>query len=212
VQKKDELIICGQALAKEGLVWGRSGNISARVDNDTLLISAGGSDLGMLLDDDIIPCRIGDDLYEGLRQPSMEVGLHRGIYRVCEGATAVIHSQPFYSTLIACSDIEVRTDLLPEAMVYLGQLARVPYTHAGSNDLAEAVAAKARDNQVLLLANHGVVCWGRSLSEAFLKTETLELLCRMIVIARAGDIEMNYLGKKLIQDFTEHLRRIERLP
>jgi len=209
---KDELIIFGKALADRGLVWGHSGNISARADADTFLATAGGADLSFLLDDDIIACQIESDLYEGLRAPSMEAGLHRNIYRTCKEAMAVIHSQPFYSTLVACSDIEVRTDLLPEAMVYLGQVARVPYHHAGSNELADAVASKASDSRVLLLANHGVVCWGQTLGEALLATETLELLCRMIVTARAGEIEMNYLGDRAMQDFTGHLKRIGRLP
>ena len=212
MQQKDELMIYGKALADRGLVWGQSGNISVRVDTDTFLVTAGGADLGMLLDDDIIPCRTDDDSYEGLRAPSMEVGLHRGIYRACEDAMAVIHSQPFYATTIACSDVEVRSDLLPETMVYLGQVARVPYYHAGSMELADAVAARSSDSRVLLLANHGVVCWGDSLSDAFLKTETLEFLCRIIVTARAGGMDLNYLGDEAIQDFSEHLKRIGRLP
>jgi len=212
VYQKDELMIFGKALADGGLVWGQSGNISARVDSDTFLITAGGADLGMLLDDDVVACRIESDGYEGLRAPSMEVGLHRGIYSACEDAMAVIHSQPFYATTIACSDVEVRSDLLPEAMVYLGQVARVPYHHAGSKELAEAVAVAAPDSRALLLTNHGVVCWGQSLSEAYLKTETLEFLCRIIVTARAGGMDLNYLGDETIRDFSEHLKRIGRLP
>ncbi|MFC1906041.1 class II aldolase/adducin family protein [Chloroflexota bacterium] len=212
MQVKDELVIYGQALSQRGLVWGHSGNISARADDDTFLISAGGSDLGLLLDDDFVDCRIDSDAYEGLRQPSMEVGLHRGIYRSCADAKAVIHSQPFYSTMVACTNIEIKTDLLPEAMVYLGDVARVPYHHAGSDELAQAVAVKAFDSRILLLANHGVVCWGDSLGQAFLATETLELLCRMIVAAHNGTIEMNYLGGNMMQDFKEHLKRLGRLP
>ena len=212
LRQKDELTIYGQALVKSGLVWGHSGNMSTRVDADAFLITAGGADLGMLLDDDIIPCSVDDDSYEGLLQPSMEVGLHRGIYRACQDAMAVIHSQPFYTTTIACSDFEVRVDLLPETMVYLGQAARVPYYHAGSQELAEAVAARASDSRVILLSNHGVVCWGESLSEAFLKTETLEFLCRIIVTARAGSIDMNYLGDEAMRDFADHLKRTGRLP
>jgi L-fuculose-phosphate aldolase len=212
VQQKDELMIYGKALADRGLVWGQSGNVSVRVDNTTFLLSAGGADLSILLDDDMIPCRIESDEYEGLRAPSMEVGMHRAIYQTCEGAMAVIHSQPIYSTLVACSNIEVRTDLLPEAMVYLGQVAIVPYHHAGSRELADAVVAKVLNSRVLLLANHGVVCWGESLTEAFLKTETLEFLCKIIVMARAGGMDMNYLGDAVIQDFADHLKRIGRSP
>jgi 3-dehydro-4-phosphotetronate decarboxylase len=206
VKMKDELIIFGKALADRGLVWGHSGNISARVNADTFLVTAGGADLSFLMDDDVISCSIGSDGYEGLRTPSREAGLHRNIYCNCDDASVVIHSQPFYCTLVACSDVEIKTDLLPEAMAYLGQVARVPYYHAGSVELADAVAVKASDSSVLLLANHGVVCWGKTLGEALIATETLELLCRMIVISRAGDIEMNYLGNAVMSDFVNRLK------
>lgn len=211
MQQKDELIIYGKALADRNLVWGQSGNISIRVDSDTFLITAGGADLGMLLDDDIIDCQIDTDEYEGLRTPSMEVNLHRSIYRSCRDAMAVIHSQPLYATTVACSDIQIRSDLLPEAMVYLGQVAKIPYYHAGSDELAGAVSTAASNSRVLLLANHGAVCWGGALGDAFLKTETLEFLCRILAMARAGRIDLNYLGDELMQDFVEHLKRIDRM-
>ncbi|MFC1951158.1 class II aldolase/adducin family protein [Chloroflexota bacterium] len=200
-------MIYGQALLQRELVWGSSGNISSRTDSNKFVISASGSDLGLLLDDDLIPCKIDQKSHEGLRQPSMEVGLHRNIYRSCEKANAVIHTQPFYSTVVACSNLDVRTDLLPEAMAYLKHVTRVPYHHAGSGELADAVAAAAVESRVLILNNHGVVCWGSSLGEAFIATETLELLCRIAVTARAGDINMNYLGKDTMQDFVDSLEK-----
>ena len=202
---KDELMIYGQALLQRGLVWGSSGNVSSRADGNTFIISASGADLGLLLDDDLIPCKIDRKSHEGLRQPSMEVDLHRNIYRACAEANAVIHSQPFYSTLAACSGIDIRVDLIPESMAYLRRLARVPYHHAGSTELADAVAAAAAESRVLILNNHGVVCWGSSLGEAFIATETLELLCRMTVAARAGDIDMNYLGEGTMRDFIDNV-------
>lgn len=207
---EDELIGCGKSLLDKGLVWGRSGNISVRVGSDSFLISAGGSELGYLKNGDVVLCRVGDESYEGGRKPSMEAGLHRGIYNLCPEAEAIIHSQPFYSTLVACSDIELRVDFLPEAMAYLDEISLVPYHHAGSKALAEATSACAKDSRVLLLRNHGVVCWGSSLEEALAATETLEFVCRLLVASRASGIDINYLGIEAIKDFKEHLENINR--
>ena len=207
MQLREDLRECGHVLSEKGLVWGRSGNISAKVEPDTFLISASGSDLGLLRDEDIISCRIKKDVWEGTAPPSIEVGLHRGIYQACENAVAIIHSQPFFSSLVACCDTVVRPDLLPETMAYLGKVVRVPYYHAGSHELAEATAARARTSQVLLLENHGVVCWGQSLDEAFLKTETLEFLCRLLVVSGASGVSLNYLGEDVMKDFLQHLER-----
>jgi len=207
---REELRRCGRLLAERGLVWGRSGNISARIEPNTFLISTGGSELGSLQDDDLILCRVDKDSCEGVKRPSMELWLHRGIYRSCSDAMAIIHSQPLYSTLVSCSDIAVRTDFLPEAMAYLGDVARVPYHHAGSRELAKATAAKAEESQVLLLENHGVVCWDSSLDEALLKTETLDFVCRLLVLSRASGLALNLLGEDVAADFLRHLRNIDR--
>lgn len=208
---RHELTRCGQSLAQKGLVWGHSGNISAKIDSGRFVISPGGVNLGNLFEDDLLLCHIEDDLTEGGATPSMETGLHRGIYRQCTEARAVIHSQPFHTTVVACSSFDIRTDVLPEAMAYLGTVERVPYHHAGSTALAEAAAAMARGCRALILDNHGAICWGESLDEALLLTEALEFLCRLLVMSHGNGIELNYLGQETLQDFRRHLRGIGRL-
>jgi len=210
MSERSDLITCGRLLAERELVWGHSGNLSLKINSERFLISAGGTDLGRLQEEDIIVCRIDSNESEGPRRPSMETGLHRGIYGCCDAAKAVIHSQPFYSTLVACSGIDIRTDCLPEAMAYVGRVVRVPYHHAGSHELAEAVSAIAPSSQVLLLNNHGVVCWGASLEECLLLTETLEFLSRLLIVARTGGIELNFLGETVMADFARHLKSIGR--
>ena len=210
MQLLDDLKRCGSLLFGKRLVWGSSGNISARPEPDTFIVTGAGSNLGFLRDEDMVLCRIDEDSCEGTSSPSMEVELHRRIYRSCHGAAAIIHAQPFYSTLVSCSDVAVRPDILPETMAYLGKVARVPYRHAGSRELAEATAARAHTSQVLLLENHGVVCWGSSLDETFLKTEALEFLCRMMVVSSAGGIGLNYLGDAAMEDFLVHLQRLDK--
>ena len=206
----ERLINCGRALSEKGLVWGHSGNISLKIESNAFLISAGGIDIGQLNEEDLILCRIDSDEFQGTKRPSMETGLHRSIYRACENCKAIIHSQPLYTTMIACSDIEIRTDFLPEAMAYLTSVERVSYHHAGSHQLAEAAANKAANNSVLLLDNHGAICWGNSLEEALLKTETLEFLCRLLVVSKISNIKFNFLGKEVMEDFHQHLRDIGR--
>lgn len=208
----DDLRACGVTLLQRQLVWGKSGNISIKVEPDAFFISATGSNLGLLSDRDIVLCRIGEDTWQGMRHPSIEREMHRGIYQVNELAAAIIHSQPFYATLIACSDITIDTDLIPEAMAYLGKVSRVPYHHAGSKELARSVAERSRSSQVLLLENHGVVCWGASIDEVILNTETLEFLCRLVVTAGASGWKLKHLGEAVLDEFRARLTEINRQP
>jgi len=110
--------------------------------------------------------------------------------------------------LAACSGVPIRTDLFSESMAHLNNIVRVPYSHAGSKELAGEVAIRAKDSQVLILDNHGVVVWGKSLDECLIKTETLELLCHMQVAAASAGIALNYLGKEVVADFRRHLKNI----
>ena len=210
MKRPEDLKKYGRTLIEKGLTWGQSGNISAKVEENLFVISAGGTDLGALRDEDLIHCKIDCAEWKGLNPPSMETGFHRGIYRTCEDAGVVIHSQPFYSTLVACSDMEIRTDFLPEAMAYLDRIERVPYHHAGSRELAEAITARASTAQVLILNNHGIVCWGSSLNEALLLTQTLEFCCRLLVTSRNNSISFNYLGQDVAENFHHHLRKLGR--
>ncbi len=210
MQAKEELKRCGQTLIEQGLTWGKSGNISTRIEPDIFIISAGGTNLGDLRDEDIIRCEIGKEACEGTGKPSMETGMHRGIYRNCKEAKAIIHSQPLYSTVIACSGMPIRTDFLPEAMAHLERIERVPYHHAGSRELAADAAELAASAKVLLLENHGVICWGTSLDEALLLTRTLEFCCQLLVVSQGSGLNFNYLGKETTEDFRRHLREIGR--
>lgn len=206
----EALIRCGHDLVSKGLTWGNSGNISIRTEPDTFMMTASGTNLGSLQSKDIIKCEITQDAHYGTRAPSMETGLHRAVYQACKEAGAIIHSQPVFSTIVACSDIPIRTDFLPESMAYLKNIIRVPYHHAGSRDLAQATANQSPNSQVLLLDNHGVVCWGSTIDEAFLITQTLEFCCHLMIISRMGQLELNYLGDEVVQDFRCHLANMSK--
>ena len=84
-----------------GLVWGTSGNMSMRVDVDSFFITATGKSLGNITGKDLVLCRIDEG--SANKNASMEWRLHSEIYRNRRDAYAVFHSQPQYSTLIACA-------------------------------------------------------------------------------------------------------------
>lgn len=185
----------GRLVDRRGLVWGRSGNMSLRIGDDEFLITGRGACLGELQDEDMVICRISKD--SSSKGPSMEFRMHREIYRARNEILAVLHSQPLFSTLVASSrDLEIRKDLVPEAMVYLKEIGRIPYLPPGSIELALKVGRKIQDADLLLLENHGVVAAGTSMEEVVNKTETLEFLCKLIVFARASGIELKGLAER----------------
>ena len=76
-------------------------------------------------------------------------------------------------------------DLFPEKEVWLGPIAVAPYRLTGTSELAEVVAPLARQHYVILLANHGIVTWGTSVTDAYYRIEMLEGYLQTIAIAQA---------------------------
>jgi ribulose-5-phosphate 4-epimerase/fuculose-1-phosphate aldolase len=205
------LIEFGREALSKGLVWGNSGNISHRLDNKKFLISGSGAHLGKLKEENFVVVDLENKKIEGGAKPSIETKMHTEIYRIKMNVEAVFHSQPFFTTLISCTDMEVDKNLFPESMAYIDKIGRVPYHHPGSHELAIAVSEKGKECDVILLGNHGAICTAKNLEEALLKTETLEMLCKLIVFSRLRDIEINYLSQDIKNDFLRHLEKMSKI-
>lgn len=195
-----ELCRAGQQMFANQLAWGNAGNISARVIGDRYLISASGTQLGDLSAEDLVECQIGQAGFEG-RKPSKERPMHEAIYAERPEIGAVLHASPFYSTLLACTAEAPPASLFVESMYYLERVAGVPYYHPGSQALGQAVRAQARNANVLLLENHGVLVYDISVREALLALQTLEFASRMWLAARSAGVELRGLSPSTVQEF-----------
>ena len=89
---KQEIIHVGEKLYALRLVVARSGNLSARLDEQTLLVTATGSALGSLSADDIIKINLTSEA--DIKNPRLtsEFPLHHLIYK--SFAWVVIHCHP----------------------------------------------------------------------------------------------------------------------
>ncbi|MBM7656510.1 class II aldolase/adducin family protein [Neobacillus cucumis] len=201
-----QLINTGKYLLANQLAWGTSGNISARLDDKHMLITASGTEMGDLKPDDFALCNFETGTWEGNRKPSKEVPMHTGIYQVRNDANVILHSSPFYTTLIASSEEPIVSELFVETMYYLEDIAYVDYYHPGTVELGEAVKEKAEEGHVIILKNHGVILFDDSFSDAIMRLETLEMACRMIVTANSAGIKLTNIPDHVVKDFLESAR------
>jgi L-fuculose-phosphate aldolase len=88
-------------------------------------------------------------------------------------------------------------------MYYLERIARVPYHHPGSAALGEAVKERAKDANVLLLEHHGVLVYDTNVQEALQAMQVLELACRMVVTARAAELDLRTLPEATVRAFLD---------
>lgn len=178
---REEICAIARSMYERGLTHGSTGNISARCD-DGWLLTPTGSNLGRL-----DPARLSKLDWQGRHlagdKPSKESFLHLAMYQERPKSGAVIHLHATHSVAVSVLDGLDPCDLLPPLTAYyvmrIGTLPLVPYFAPGDMDLAEAVRGLAGKHHAMLLANHGPVVAGTSLSAAADATEELEATAKL---------------------------------
>jgi len=186
---RDAIAKLAKSMFDRGLTFGSSGNISVRVD-DGWLMTPTGSSMG-----DLDPARISklDDAGSHVAgdKPTKESFLLIAMYEDRPGTGAVVHLHSTHSVAVSClADIDP-ADVLPPITAYyvmkIGTLPLVPYFPPGDLDLARAVREMASRHHAVLLANHGPVVAGTSLTDAVYATEELEETAKLYLMLRGAN-------------------------
>jgi methylthioribulose-1-phosphate dehydratase len=184
----------GRDFYRRGWVLGTSGNFSAVVNLDPLLmaITASGADKGALSPGDFLEIDARGEVTRGIGRPSDETRLHLAVVQL-RGARAVMHTHSIWSTLLS-EAFAAEGQLCIEGFEMLKGLAGVR-THEHSEPLPiiensqdmhslaqalEGALEKYPDCHGLLLRRHGLYTWGRDLAEARRHVEILEFLLEVM--------------------------------
>ncbi len=184
---RQELIQAGRRLASLRLIGAREGNLSARLDAQTLLITPAGRRKAELRVSDLV--RVSLDTEGALAgerlPPSSELPLHLAIYRTLPEALAVVHAHPPYVLALdrAGRGVEI---VSPEADFPAGsQVPRIPFLPSGSEALAAATAQAFLQAHlpVAVLSGHGAVAWGADPQVAVDRLELLERSAQILILS-----------------------------
>jgi 3-dehydro-4-phosphotetronate decarboxylase len=175
----------GESIFRRGLTFGSSGNISIRAPEGGWLMTPTNVSLG-----ELDPARLSRLDEQGRLvsgdAPTKEAFLHRVMYEGRPDAGAVVHLHSTHSVAVSClADLDPE-DVLPPITAYyvmrVGRLPLVPYFPPGDSRLAEAVRPLVGKHHAVLLANHGPVVAGTSLSAASGAIEELEETARLFLL------------------------------
>jgi L-fuculose-phosphate aldolase len=123
------------------------------------------------------------NLLLGKLQRSSEFTTHLAIYDNVPEAAAVVHAHPVHATAFAILGLELPERLLPEIEVCVGRVPLAPYATPGSPDMYRVTGPFAPKHQAILMANHGLICWGCGVENAYFKMEITDTYCRTIAVA-----------------------------
>jgi 3-dehydro-4-phosphotetronate decarboxylase len=183
---REDIVALGRSFYERGLTFGSAGNISVRLEDGWLLtptnVSLGALDPGRLTRLDADGRHVAGDA------PTKELPLHHAMYAMRSTAQAVVHLHSTHSVAVSCLADCDPANALPPITAYqimrVGPLPLVPYMPPGDPGLADAVRPLASKHHAILLANHGPIVAGTSLSAAAGAIEELEETAKLHLLLR----------------------------
>ncbi len=194
-------IVCeaGKRLLTSGLVAGTWGNISCRIDENSMVITPSGVNYETATEADMVVVDLQTMEYQGQHKPSTEVGLHAKIYLTRKKINAIIHTHSMNASTVAAARREV-PPILDDMAQIIGPTIRVAeYAIPGTKKITNNTVKALRGRNAVLMANHGALAVGRDIDEAFTTCLVLEKACKAF-------IEAEFLGgAKSISKFEAHV-------
>lgn len=170
-----------------GINRGSAGNVSARCDQGFLITPT-----GMAYDEcaptDMVFVKVGaGETAESQhgntatahtpRNPSSEWRFHHDIYTARPEAAAVVHTHSPFATALACQQLEIPPFHYMIARFGGDTLRCATYATFGTQALSDAILAALEERRACLMAHHGMVVFGSSLTKALALAVELESLC-----------------------------------
>jgi L-fuculose-phosphate aldolase len=181
---RDAIVEVGRRLYARGYTASNDGNISVRLDGDRLLMTPKSVCKGFMTPPMMCITDLDGRKLAGDRDPSSEMQMHLEVYRQRPDAKAVVHAHPPIATGFAVAGIPLDRAVLAEVVTTLGSVPIAEYATPSTKELPEAVRKYVKAHDGMLLANHGAVTCGDSVTSAYHKMETIEHFAKISLVAR----------------------------
>jgi L-fuculose-phosphate aldolase len=181
-QHREEIVRFGRMLHDRGYIAATDGNLSVRLDHETVLSTPTGMSKGMLEPEDLVVVDMKGKRVTGRRQVSSEIGMHLLIYSHRPDAHGIVHAHPPTATGYAAAGLPLNQALVSEIVLSLGCIPLARYATPGTPELVQVLEPLVPQYDAILMANHGVVTYGDDLAWAYMKMETVEHFAQIALV------------------------------
>ncbi len=166
---------------RQRLMISTQGALSARLGDDSFLITPHGVDRSRIEPADVVLVEHGQP--EAGKTPSSSTAGHRAIYQRQRDVQSIINAYPVNATAFSVTDAKLDSRTIPESFILLRDVQRSPFgARVGDgHDLAEQMKLA---QPIMLLDNDGVMVVGSSVLDAFDRLEVLEATAEAMIDSR----------------------------
>jgi L-fuculose-phosphate aldolase len=178
---RSAVIATALAMNARGINRGKSGNVSARLSGagfEGFVVTPTGLAYDETLPEDIVPMTL-DGEARGSRLPSSEWRFHRDIYRARPEVNAIVHTHAPFATALACHSRGIPAFHYMVAVAGGRDIRCAPYATFGTQELSDHALAALDGRKACLLAHHGLIAVGASLSAALALAVEVETLAQI---------------------------------
>ena len=188
----EEVIRIAKVCYNRGWCFGTAGNFSIRSKIDRMWQSPSARNKGNLQRDSFIPIQVdtGRALEDFITtKPSLEMPIHRHIYRARPGARAIVHCHPPF--VVGLSDTWKGSFVRFGGVEMVKALGAPDYSDWVECPVIQNLSVKEmshlsgldqelRDAPALILRGHGVYAWGSDPDEALSALEAIEFIAQTL--------------------------------
>lgn len=188
-QLRNRIIDCGKDMSRSELVQGSWGNISLRLNPDTMLITPSGMDYFSIRTEDIVRMNIHDLKYGMQRKPSSEYRLHAALYRRYPECNAIIHTHSNGISAFAAAHAGFRISEPPMDRL-IGDMHCSEYRTPGTDELCDSIMEAIEGSHACIIANHGAIFYGNDLDVTLAIANAVESrACNLLGFGQRPDSE-----------------------
>ncbi len=188
---------------ERGFTSGSEGNISARLSDDTLLITPASLMKGFLEPEQIAHVDMQGRPVDAGPKPSSEVGIHLVAYGERPDVRAICHAHPPHAVALTIADIDLQMPIIPEAVVTIGGIPTAPFGIPGTPDLGETIREIVRCSDTMIMKNHGSVTLGSNLIDAYKKLDMVEHTAHILWLAHVAKGGLDPLPAETVRTLLE---------
>ncbi len=169
------VIDTAHSMSRSGLSPGRSGNVSCRW-GEGMLVTPTGMAYDALEPADIVFVTCAGTVPSGQRKPSSEWRFHLSAYNTRSEIGAVVHTHSLHATVLACAHKPIPAFHYMVAAAGGKDIPLVPYATFGTEELSRHVESGLKHRNACLMANHGQIAIGPTLTAALELAHEVEVL------------------------------------